>query len=101
MQLKKIKPRVSLATCALLQIAGPAVQAVETEWDVESAVLFYSESDSRVTAFEPAIYAGREIGDDQRLDLRLVVDSLTGATPNGAHASSTPQKFNGSKGLIF
>ena len=93
MQLKDIKTQMSLATCTLLQIAVPAAQAEETEWDVETAILFYNEDDSRVSAVEPAIYAGRELGDDQRIDLRLVVDVLTGATPNGAHASSVAQTF--------
>lgn len=93
MQLKNIKTRMSLATCTLLQIAGPVAQAVESEWEVDSAILIYSESGSRVTAIEPAVYAGRDLGDDQRISLRLVVDSLTGATPNGAHASSVAQTF--------
>ena len=93
MQLKKIKTRMSLATCTLLQIATPVAQAVDSEWEVESAVLYYSENDNRVTAIEPAVYASRDIDDDERLSLRLVVDSLTGATPNGAHASSVAQTF--------
>lgn len=93
MQLKKIKTRISLATCTLLQIAAPLAQTVDSEWEVESAVLFYSESDSRVLALEPAVYASRDINDDERISLRLVVDALTGATPNGAHASSVAQTF--------
>ena len=93
MQLKDIKTQMSLATCTLLQIAAPSAQAEESEWDVETAILFYSEGSSRVSAVEPAIYAGRELGDDQRIDLRLVVDVLTGATPVGAHASSVAQTF--------
>jgi hypothetical protein len=93
MQLKDIKTQMSLATCTLLQIAVPSAQAEESVWDVETAILFYNEDDSRVSAVEPAIYAGRELGDDQRIDLRLVVDVLTGATPVGAHASSVAQTF--------
>jgi len=98
MQLKNIKSKVSLATCSLLQIAAPASQAVSqatnSGWDIDTAFLYYSESDGRVSAFEPAIYVGKDLNDEgERLDLRLVVDVLTGATPNGAHASSTPQTF--------
>ena len=89
MQLKKIKNQMSLATCALLQVAAPAARAAGTEWDVDTAVLYYGESDGRVQAFEPAVYLGRDLGDDERIDLRLVVDALTGATPNGAHALSS------------
>jgi len=93
MQLKKIKTQMSLAACALLQVSSPTVQAAESTWDVDTAVLLYSESDGRVTAFEPAIYAGRELEDGDRIDLRMVVDALTGASPNGAHASSQAQTF--------
>ena len=98
MQLTNIKSKVSLATCSLLQITASGAQASVSECDIDTAVLLYSESDSRVSAFEPAIYAGRNFGDEgERLDLRLVIDVLTGATPNGAHAVSeangAPQTF--------
>jgi hypothetical protein len=94
MQLKNIKGKLGLATCSLLQITAPAAQASDSEWDVDTAFLYYSENDGRVSAFEPAIYAGRELGDDgERIDLRLVIDVLTGASPNGAHASSVAQTF--------
>ena len=93
MQLKKIKTGLSLATCSLLQIAIPNVQAAESEWEIDTALLIYSESDNRVMAVEPAIYAGTDFENGDRLDLRLVVDALTGASPNGAHASSVVQTF--------
>ncbi|MDH5352820.1 MAG: DUF3570 domain-containing protein [Gammaproteobacteria bacterium] len=93
MQLKNIRKQMSLATCALLQAASPAVNAEESDWEIDTAILFYSEDNGRVSAIEPAIYAGRELADDQRIDLRLVVDALTGATPNGAHPSAVSQTF--------
>ena len=94
MQLKKINTRMGVAACALLQVATPAVQAEEAKWDVDTAVMYYSEGDGRIQAFEPGIYAGKEIGDDERIDLKAIVDVLTGASPNGAHASSsTAQTF--------
>jgi hypothetical protein len=87
MQLTNIKSKISLATCSLLQVTATAAQAADSEWDIDTAFLYYGESDGRVQAAEPAIYAGRNIGDDgERIDLRLVIDVLTGATPNGAHA---------------
>jgi len=93
MQLKNIKGKVSLATCSLLQIAAPVTQAADSEWDVDTAFLYYGESDGRVQAAEPAIHVGHNLGDDDRIDLRLVVDVLTGATPNGAHATDSLQTF--------
>ena len=92
LRLGKIKKEISVAACALLQ-APAAVNATDSAWDVDTAVLYYGEGDGRVTAFEPAIYAGRDLGDGERIDLRIVFDVLTGATPNGAHASSVAQTF--------
>ncbi len=93
MQLKKIKGQMSLAAGVLLQVSSPSSQAQGSEWDVDSAVLLYSEGDGRVSAFEPAIYAGRDLQYGDRIDLRLVIDALTGATPNGAYATSQAQTF--------
>lgn len=92
-RLKKIRGQMVLATCALLQVTAQGSHAAESDWDVDTAFLYYSEGDGRVQAFEPAIYLGQDLGDDERIDLRLVIDALTGATPNGAHASSAPQTF--------
>lgn len=86
MQLKKIKGRMAVATCALLQAASPVAGAAGSEWDVDTSFLYYGEADGRVQAFEPAIRAGRALGDDDRIELRLVVDALTGASPNGAYS---------------
>ena len=93
MQLKNIKGKVSLATCSLLQMTGTATQAADSDWNVDTAFLYYGESDGRVQAAEPAIHVGHKLNDDDRIDLRLVVDVLTGATPNGAHATSVAQTF--------
>ena len=95
MQLNKITKKLGIASCALLQVPAIAVHASDSEdWDIDTAFLYYSEGDGRVSAFEPAVYAGKNIGDEgERVDLRLVVDVLTGATPNGAHASSVVQTF--------
>ncbi|MCP4492471.1 MAG: DUF3570 domain-containing protein [Gammaproteobacteria bacterium] len=93
MQLKNLKTSMGVAVCSLLQATVPAVEAAESDWDVDTAVLIYSESDGRVSAVEPAILAGRALNDDERIDLRLVVDALTGATPNGAHPSAAAQTF--------
>ena len=92
MQLANIQKELGVATCALLQVPA-AVHADDSGWDIDTAVLFYSESDNGISAFEPAIYASKDLGDGQLIDLRLVVDVLTGATPNGAHASSVLQTF--------
>lgn len=101
MQLKKIKGKMAMATCALLQVSSTVVGAADSEWDVDTAFLYYGEGDGRVQAMEPAIYAGRNIGDDDRLDLRVVADVLTGATPNGGFAiPGVEQTFTSPSGEV-
>ncbi len=99
MQLKNIKGQMSVAACALLQVAAPVSEAAdndtgnETRWDIDSSVLIYSESDGRVSAFEPGVRVGIDLGDDEFVNLQIVADALTGATPNGAHKSTVVQTF--------
>lgn len=92
MQLRKRKVAglLSAASCSLL---GTAAHAEEDNWDVDTAVLFYSESDGRVEAFEPVISATRDLGDDESLSFKLVLDSLTGSSASGAVPSTQVQVF--------
>ena len=93
-----IRGRLALATCTLLQATGQTAHAEETEWAIDTALMVYSESDGRVTAIEPIIAGEKDLGDDRILNVKLVLDSLTGATPNGAHASSESQTFTNPSG---
>ena len=92
MQLKnrKVAGLLSAATCSLL---GANAQAEEDNWDVDTAVLYYSESGDRVQAFEPVISATRDLGDDESLTMKLVLDSLTGSSASGAVPSTQAQTF--------
>jgi len=97
MQLKKtsnVRHALAAATCSLLGSVTQISHAEEdhTEWEFDSAVLFYSEPD-RVSAIEPVINARREIGDDENINLRLTLDTLTGASANGAVATDKVQTF--------
>lgn len=94
MQLKSIRSRMGVAGCALLQVSQQvSAQDPGKNWDIDTAVLVYAEADGRVAALEPAIHASRQLGDDETISLRLIYDALTGATPNGAHASGIAQTF--------
>jgi hypothetical protein len=84
--------RSSLAA-ATLTLLGSAPVAAQGEWQFDTGVLLYSESDGRVQALEPVLTATRDLGDDRKLSFKLVVDALTGATPNGAAPAATPQTF--------
>jgi len=98
MQLKKqknVRTVLALATCTLL--ASPSHAAIAEDWDFDSAFLVYSEKD-RVNIIEPVISGKKVIDEEQSIRLRLVADSMTGASPNGAVASSKPQTFTSPSG---
>ncbi|GMQ92522.1 MAG: DUF3570 domain-containing protein [Gammaproteobacteria bacterium] len=97
MQLKKpgsIKKALSIATLTLLGSTAVATQAEEPKgkWELDTAFLYYSESD-RVSVFEPIFNAKLNLKDDASINMKLVVDALTGSSPNGAIAFNTPQTF--------
>ena len=86
---RKIAGLLSAASCSLL---GTTAQATADEWDIDSAILYYSETD-RVTAVEPVISGSKDLGDDESLSMKLVLDSLSGASANGAVPSTMVQTF--------
>jgi hypothetical protein len=96
MQLTKISGKLSVASCALLQVASPFAKA--GEWDIDSSLLYYSEGDGRVSAIEPAVRAEIDLGEEEYINFQIVVDALTGATPNGAHKSTASQTFTNPSG---
>lgn len=91
---KNLSRALSAAACGLLGTQG---QAESGDWDFDSAILYYSEVD-RVTAIEPVISATRDLGDDESITFKLVYDSLSGASANGAVPSTRPQTFTSPSG---
>jgi hypothetical protein len=59
---------------------------------IDSALLFYHEV-NRVQAIEPEVNLSHKIDDDSTFSFGVAADSLTGATPLGAVASSLPQTY--------
>ncbi|HTU67663.1 MAG TPA: DUF3570 domain-containing protein [Steroidobacteraceae bacterium] len=97
----KIGAALTAATCSLLGIAAPTTAFAadpDAKWDVDSALLYYGESDSRVKDLSLGTHATRDFGDERKLGLDLTVDSLTGASPNGAAASGGAQTFTSPSG---
>ena len=94
MQLNSKKPNLkallTTASCALL--GGNANAAVEESWQFDTAIMQYAEVD-RVMATEAIIAGQKTFNNDQVLSLKLTLDALTGASPNGAVAQSSPQTF--------
>jgi hypothetical protein len=94
MQLKNktsLSTALAVATGTLLGTAH-SVQAEDHGWVFDTAILIYDEKD-RVSAVEPVINAKKRFSDDRSLNMKLVYDSLTGASPNGATPSNKPQTF--------
>lgn len=71
----------------------PAIAIAEEPWHIDSALLIYSESDQRVQAFEPTLFLKKKYAERETLQVKLVLDSLTGATPTGALPQNTSQVF--------
>jgi hypothetical protein len=92
-----IKTALTVATLALLggtdiASAKTASSTDEDSWDFDTAFLFYSETD-RVSAGEAIFNAKKTFEDDEILNLKVTIDSLTGASANGAVAQPTVQTF--------
>jgi len=88
-----IKAALTLATTALLGCTASQVQAQEAdEWAFDAALLYYSEVD-RVSAAETIFNANKTFANDEVLNLKLTIDTLTGASANGAVAQPSIQTF--------
>ena len=97
MQLKRkraatsAKAALAAASASLLATCG--AHADDTNTFVDTGLLFYQESGGRVQAIEPAFNVRYDVGDGESFKLGFVADTLTGATPLGAVASSAAQNF--------
>ena len=94
-----IKSALTVATVALLGTSSLAQaesssmsNAQDGSWEFDSAFLFYSEVD-RVSAGEAILNAKKTFDNDEVLNLKLTIDTLTGASANGAVAQPTVQTF--------
>jgi hypothetical protein len=93
-----IKAALTLATAALLgssQVANAESGVFDIDpdsWKFDTAVLFYSETD-RVSAGEAIFNAQKTFDTEEVLNLKLTIDTLTGASANGAVAQPTVQTF--------
>lgn len=86
-----VNTALAAATCALLG-ASPIAHAEEGVWEMDTALLYYGETD-RVTAVEGVFSAKKDFGDEHIFSGKLVVDSLTGASASGAVAQPNAQTF--------
>ena len=98
---KTTAAKLATATCALLgtAVTVPVQAQEEAEWEFDTALLYYGESDNRVQDVSLNFLALRNFVDDRILTLSLGVDTLTGATPIGAMPFNGPQTFTSPSGL--
>lgn len=86
-----INSALAAATCALLGVS-PSAQAEEGVWEMDTALLYYGETD-RVTAVEGVLSAKKDFGDEHVLSGKMVLDTLTGASATGAVSQPIAQTF--------
>ncbi|MGB5688455.1 MAG: DUF3570 domain-containing protein, partial [Woeseiaceae bacterium] len=65
----------------------------EPKWDFNTSLLYYGEDANRVQDLSFKSLSRRLFADDKILSLGLTVDTLTGASPNGAIRQDIPQTF--------
>ncbi len=93
----------SLTTAALTLLQAPCSQAAEaTGFQSDAGVLFYTESDG-IQLVKPAIRMSRSMGGDDRLNMLMSTDIMTGATPTGAvkQQSQSAQTFTSPTGRNY
>ncbi len=83
--------KLTLASTALLGMSAQA-QEVDAEWKYSASLLGYTEPD-RVSATELIVAADKVFGDSAIANIKVVLDSLTGASANGAIEQSDVQTF--------
>lgn len=94
-----IRGALAFATCTLLgtSLQDSRADASADNWRVDSGVLYYSEQD-RVTVIEPVFFLRKKTGEDKYFNARLIFDTMSGASANGATATDTPQTFTSPSG---
>jgi len=100
MQLKRPQPihtALTAVTMALLGTGGRAQAATADK--VESSLLIYNET-NRVKAAESVTALTGQLDARRSYSLRVTLDGLTGASPNGATPAGRVQTFTGASGNV-
>jgi len=84
-----LRTALAAASCALLGV-NPAQAAVVTAPEVDSAVLYYNETD-RIRVAEATAVVSIPMGEERQLSVTPMIDSITGASPTGASPTNKEQ----------
>ncbi|MCW8936296.1 MAG: DUF3570 domain-containing protein [Gammaproteobacteria bacterium] len=82
--MNNIKSNLSIATCTLLGGTAQQANAIENSWDLDSSLLYYSEDDDRVSVTKAMAFLTGDLSSDDTVNVNLVLDTMSGATPTGA-----------------
>ncbi|MGI2259260.1 DUF3570 domain-containing protein [Shewanella sp. GXUN23E] len=88
---KNIASALAMASCSLIGTAQAEDNKAD-DWKVDAAIMYYGENE-RVQAVEGIANVQKAFGDTSTLDMKLVVDALTGASASGAVPQGTVQTF--------
>lgn len=94
----RVAGALALAVSSALGALGSARPVLASgDWTIDQATLFYSEA-GRVTVLEPVVQLRHRLSGDREFGLRYTYDAMSGASPNGVSAASTPQTFTSPSG---
>jgi len=82
--MNNIKSKLSIATCTLLGGTVQQANAIENSWDLDSSFLYYGEADDRVVVKKAMAFLTGDISAEDTVNVNLVLDTMSGATPTGA-----------------
>jgi len=92
-----LKNKLALAACALVS-TGNALS--EGEWDTDVSYLSYTESQERVSVSK-ALWDISRITDDHKTSVKLVYDTMSGASPTGAiRGGESSVTYSGASGGV-
>lgn len=96
--MNNIKSKLSIATCTLLGGTAQQATAIENSWDLDSSFLYYSEADDRVEIKKAMAFLTGDISAEDTVNVNLVLDTMSGATPTGAVQSKSSGSFTSASG---
>lgn len=82
-----IRGLLTAATCSLLA-PGAQAESYDNDWVSDVSYSGYKEADDRISVNKLIAFVSGKLNDTNRINLDLVVDSMTGATPTGGLPAS-------------
>lgn len=95
---RNLKQKLALASCTLLSQQPAIGDAVENDWVFDSAFISYSEGEDRVSVKKAVIDVSGKIAERDKIALKVVFDTMTGATPTGGVETSPIVSVSGVSG---